>query len=47
MIQILIIDDQALVRTGLKHILDQSNEIIKVTEASTVFALFALVRTCL
>ena len=35
MIQILIVDDQALVRTGLKHILDQGNEIIKVTEASS------------
>jgi len=35
MIQILIIDDQALVRTGLRHILDQSNEIIKVREASS------------
>jgi two-component system invasion response regulator UvrY len=35
MIQILIIDDQALVRTGLRHILDQSNEITKVTEASS------------
>ena len=33
MIQILIIDDQALVRTGLRHILDQSSEITKVTEA--------------
>lgn len=35
MIQILIIDDQALVRTGLRHILDQSSEITKVTEASS------------
>lgn len=35
MIQILIIDDQALVRTGLRHILAQSNEITKVTEASS------------
>ena len=35
MIQILIIDDQALVRTGLKHILNQGNDIIKVTEASS------------
>ncbi len=35
MIQILIIDDQALVRTGLRHILDQSNDITKVTEASS------------
>lgn len=35
MIQILIIDDQALVRTGLRHILDQSKEISKITEAST------------
>ena len=33
MIQILIIDDQALVRTGLRHILDHSNEITKITEA--------------
>lgn len=35
MIQILIIDDQALVRTGLRHILDHSNEITKITEASS------------
>ena len=35
MIQVLIIDDQALVRTGLRHILDQSDEITKVTEASS------------
>ena len=35
MIQILIIDDQALVRTGLRHILDQSSEISKITEASS------------
>ena len=35
MIQLLIIDDQALVRTGLRHILDQSNEIINITEASS------------
>ena len=35
MIQILIIDDQALVRTGLRHILDQCNDITKVTEASS------------
>ncbi len=35
MIQILIIDDQALARTGLRHILDQSNEIINVTEVSS------------
>ena len=35
MIQILIIDDHALVRTGLRHILDQSNEITKITEASS------------
>lgn len=35
MIQILIIDDQALVRTGLRHILDQSSEITKVTEVSS------------
>jgi len=33
MIQILIIDDQALVRTGLRHILDQSSEITRVSEA--------------
>jgi len=35
MIQILIIDDQALARTGLRHILDQSNEIIKVIDVSS------------
>jgi two-component system invasion response regulator UvrY len=35
MIQILIIDDQALVRTGLRHILDQSSEITKISEASS------------
>jgi two-component system invasion response regulator UvrY len=35
MIQILIIDDQALVRTGLRHILDQSSEITKITEVSS------------
>jgi two-component system invasion response regulator UvrY len=35
MIHILIIDDQALVRTGLRHILDHSNEITKVTEVSS------------
>lgn len=35
MIQILIIDDQALVRTGLRHILDQSNEVTTITEASS------------
>jgi len=35
MIQILIIDDQALVRTGLRHILGQSNEITKIAEASS------------
>ena len=35
MIQILIIDDQALVRTGLRHILDQCSEITKITEASS------------
>ena len=35
MIQILIIDDQALVRTGLRHILAQSKEITKITEASS------------
>ena len=35
MIQILIIDDQALIRTGLRHILDQSSEITRVTEASS------------
>ncbi|MBT8071898.1 MAG: response regulator [Xanthomonadales bacterium] len=33
MIQILIIDDQALVRTGLRHILDQGSESVKVIEA--------------
>ena len=35
MIQILIIDDQALIRTGLRHILDTSAEITKITEASS------------
>jgi two-component system invasion response regulator UvrY len=35
MIQILIIDDQALVRTGLRHILDSSNEITKVTTTNS------------
>jgi len=35
MIQILIIDDQALVRTGLRHILEQCNEITKITEATS------------
>ncbi len=35
MIQILIIDDQELVRTGLRHIFDQSHEVTKVTEASS------------
>jgi len=35
MIQILIIDDQALVRTGLRHIIDQSGEITKITEVSS------------
>ena len=35
MIQILIIDDQALVRTGLRHILDHSNEITKIAEATS------------
>ncbi|MGA9574518.1 MAG: response regulator [Lysobacterales bacterium] len=35
MIQILIIDDQALVRTGLRHILDQSGEVTQITEASS------------
>ncbi len=35
MIQILIIDDQALVRTGLHHILDKSSEITKVTESTS------------
>lgn len=35
MIHILIIDDQALVRTGLRHILDHSNEITRVSEASS------------
>ena len=33
MIQILIIDDQALVRTGLRYILDKSKEIKRVSEA--------------
>lgn len=35
MIQILIIDDQALVRTGLRYILDKSKNIGKVSEASS------------
>lgn len=35
MIQILIIDDQALVRTGLRHILDNSNEITKVSTTTS------------
>lgn len=35
MIHILIIDDQALVRTGLRHILANSSEITKVNEASS------------
>ena len=35
MIQILIIDDQALVRTGLRHILDNSNEITRVTTTTS------------
>lgn len=35
MIHILIIDDQALVRTGLRHILANSSEITKVSEASS------------
>ena len=45
MIQILIIDDQALVRTGLRHILDQSNEITKITEASSGEAALSRCRT--
>jgi len=35
MIQILIVNDQALVRTGLRHILDQSSAITKINEASS------------
>jgi len=35
MVQILIIDDQALVRTGLRYILDKSKEISGVSEASS------------
>jgi len=35
MIQILIIDDQALVRTGLRYILDKSKNIGRVSEASS------------
>lgn len=35
MIHILIIDDQALVRTGLRHILANSSEITKISEASS------------
>jgi len=45
MIQILIIDDQALVRTGLRHILDQSSEIINVTEVSSGEAALSSCRT--
>ena len=40
MIQILIIDDQALVRTGLHHILDKSCEITRVTESTSGDAAF-------
>jgi two-component system invasion response regulator UvrY len=35
MIQILIIDDQALVRAGIKHILDKSSDITRVAEVSS------------
>jgi len=35
MIQILIIDNQSLVRTGLRHILKQSKQITKISEASS------------
>lgn len=35
MIQILIIDDQALVRAGIKHILDKSSDITRVVEVSS------------
>jgi len=35
MIQILIIDDQALVRTGLRYILDKSKDISRVSEVSS------------
>ena len=35
MIQILIIDDQALVRTGLRHILDKSSDITEIKEATS------------
>lgn len=45
MIQILIIDDQALVRTGLRHILDQSSEITKVTEVASGEAALSSCRT--
>ena len=45
MIQILIIDDQALVRTGLRHILDQSSEVTKVTEVSSGEAALISCRT--
>jgi two-component system invasion response regulator UvrY len=45
MIQILIIDDQALVRTGLRHILDQSSEITKVAEVSSGEAALSRCRT--
>ena len=35
MIQVLIIDDQALVRTGLRHILGRSKNITNISEASS------------
>jgi two-component system invasion response regulator UvrY len=35
MIQVLIIDDQALVRAGIKHILDKSSDITRVAEVSS------------
>lgn len=35
MVQILIIDDQTLARTGLRHILDQSSEITEIREATS------------
>ncbi len=35
MIQILIVDDQELVRTGLRHILETCRDVGRITEAST------------
>ena len=48
MIQVLIIDDQALVRTGLRHILAQCNSITNIREASPTEKDFGRYRkTCL